>query len=61
MLLVGAVVDAIDIVATGACVLQEGNLSPWAVGITAGGAALAIGIQVVAYSGLRGRRGGKGL
>lgn len=55
LLLIGAVIDAIDIISTGACILQEGNLSPWAIAISAGGAALFTGIQLWAWKGLSGK------
>lgn len=38
--------------------LLEGNLNPFAIAITAGGAALAVGIQLAAWRGLgRGQSG----
>lgn len=41
--------------------LLEGNLDPFAIAITAGGAALAVAIQLVAWRGLgqKRERGGK--
>lgn len=59
LLLIGAIIDGIDIVSTGVYVLQEGNLSPWAVTISAGGAGLAIALQMWVWSGLRGKGGRK--
>lgn len=59
VLLIGAMIDAIDIVSTGGCILFEGNLSHWAVSVTAGGAALFVAVQLWAWNGLRTRAGGK--
>ena len=59
VLLIGAIIDAIDIVSTGGCILLEGNLSPWAMSVTAGGAALFVAVQLWAWNGLRTRAGGK--
>lgn len=39
--------------------LLEGNLNAYAVAVTAGGAALAVAIQLVAWRRVVGRRGGK--
>lgn len=57
--LIGAIVDSIDIVATGGCVLLEGNLSPFVITITAGGAGLAIAIHLFAWRELSQKRGRK--
>jgi hypothetical protein len=50
VLTVSAIIDAIDILSTGLCVLQDGNLSPAAVTSIAGGAALFLSLQLWALS-----------
>jgi hypothetical protein len=59
VLIAGSIIDAVDILSTGVCVLQEGNLDLWALTVTAGGAALLLALQLWALSGLRGKGGRK--
>lgn len=58
VLIAGSIIDAVDILSTGICVLQEGNLDSWALTLSAGGAALLLAIQLWTLSGLR-RNGGR--
>lgn len=52
VLVVGAIVDAIDLGSTFACILLEGNLNPWALTIVAGGAAWFFLVELWTLSGL---------